>query len=443
MEDDLDAILDLLSVGNLKTLCKELNFSVEGTKQKSDHIETIKKHLKRKQTCVFSQSGSDKFRTNICQRANKLLGLCYMLKSEPRKIFLRILSLYSLSDWWDERENNRGGTAPTLTTILLKNTGRLVYPLYKITRKTKIFPTRLHLLQFEEAYSLESTFAELCEAENYEAAISLRKDAEDLFLKTLKCSDYTDHALSLPIFLRKFTPGSILAYLLSKMVDTYERLKDHKNAVVLLRTLIDQVLYLPSYHGFWYERLCLDLDIHLKEPKKALQEAGRALEDPYVRQARRLALCRRIKYICNAKKNKEIKEHYGEETLEAIENMYPQNFDEVLIQGRIMPKAPNHDRTGLQGGKSIFVFGDKCQGEQLLCSVEEFVKETYRCKGYPHGIHAEGSVVNTIFTILFWDIIYMDDIPDVFRTPHQVYPINISNLTLPKYILRHFPYLDQ
>ena len=100
--------------------------------------------------------------------------------------------------------------------------------------------------------------------------------------------------------------------------------------------------------------------------------------------------------------------------------MYPHNFDEVVIQGRLMPKAPSLDRTGLQGGKSIFVFGDKCQGEQLLCSVEEFVKETYKYQGYPNGIHAEGSVVNTIFTILFWDIIYNDDLPDVFRTPHQV-----------------------
>lgn len=420
IKDDLETILDLLSVGNLKILCKELNFGVEGTKQKSDYIETINKHLKRKQTCVFSQSGSEKFKANICQKASKLLGLCYKLEPEPRKIFLRVLSLYSLSDWWDERENSRGGASPTLTTILLKNTGRLVYPLYKITRQTKIFPTRLHLLSFEEACTLESDFVEACENNNYERAVDCGKVAEEYFTKTLNLPDYTEHALSLPLFLRKFTPGSILAYLLSQMIDMHEKLKEYEHAVVILRKLIAQDMYLPNYHGHWYERLCLDLDLHLKRPKEALEEAGRGFKDPFVRKARRLSLCKRIKQICYAKKNKKIKEHYGEEALETIENMYPQNFDEVIIQGRIMPKAPNHDRTGLQGGKSIFVFGDKRQGEQLLCSVEEFVKETYRNQGYPHGIHAEGSVVNTIFTILFWDIIYQDDLPDVFRTPHQV-----------------------
>ena len=420
IENDLDTILDLLSAGSLKILCKDLNFSVEGTKQKSDHIEAIKKHLKRKQTCVFSQSGSDKFRSNICRRANKLLGQCYMLNQEPRKIFLRIISLYSLSDWWDERENNKGGPPATLTTILLKNTGRLVYPLYNSKRKTKIFPSRSNLLQFEEAFSLESDYAEALENDNFEKAINIGKEAEELFIKTLTCPNYTEHALNLPLFLRKFTPGSILAYLLSQVVEMFEKSKDHENAVILLRKLIAQEMYLPSYHGHWYERLCLDLDIHLKRPKEALEEAGRGFKDPYVRQARRLSLCRRIKQICYAKKNKKIREHYGEETLKTIENMYPHNFDEVVIQGRLMPKAPSLDRTGLQGGKSIFVFGDKCQGEQLLCSVEEFVKETYKYQGYPNGIHAEGSVVNTIFTILFWDIIYNDDLPDVFRTPHQV-----------------------
>jgi hypothetical protein len=31
-----------------------------------------------------------------------------MLVEEPRRVFLRIFSLYSLSNWWDERENDKG-----------------------------------------------------------------------------------------------------------------------------------------------------------------------------------------------------------------------------------------------------------------------------------------------------------------------------------------------
>ena len=258
---------------------------------------------------------------------------------------------------WEERENSRGGASPTLTTILLKSTGRLVYPLYKITRQTKIFPTRLHLLRFEEACTLESDFVEACENNCYERAVQCGKVAEEYFTKALNLPDYTGHALSLPLFLRKFTPGSILAYVLSQTVDIHEKLKDHENAVIILRRLIAQDIYLPNYHGHWYERLCLDLHLHLKMPKEALKEAGRAFKDPFVRQARRLSICKRIKYICNAKKNKMIRQHYGEETLEAIENMYPQNFDEVIIQGRMMPKAPNQDRTAHRHGLRVLLGG--------------------------------------------------------------------------------------
>ena len=420
LDYDLQTVLSLLTAGNLKVLCKEMNFGVEGGKQKIDYIQTILNHLKRKQTCVFSQGGSEKFRSNIFKKANALLGLCYKLESEAKKVFLRIISLYSLTDWWDERENNKGGPAPTLTTILLKNTGRLVYPLYAITRKTKIFQTRLHLLQFEKACTLEGNFVEACGEMDYDRAIECGKEAEVMFVETLEVSEYIKNCKRLPKFLKKFTPGAILAYVLGQTVELYEKLKKHEQAVILLRKLISQNMYLPTYHGHWYERLCLDLDIHLQKPKEALEEAGRGLSDPCVREGRKFALCRRIKQICYAKKNKKIREHYGEKALETVTDMYSQDFEEVVLQGRLMPKAQNASRTGLQGGKSIFVFGEKGEGEQLLCSVEEFVKESYRSEGYPNGLHAEGSVVNTIFTILFWDILYDDGIPDVFRTPHQV-----------------------
>lgn len=38
----------------------------------------------------------------------------------------------------------------------------------------------------------------------------------------------------------------------------------------------------------------------------------------------------------------------------------------------------------------------------------------------PLGIHGEGSTFITLYGILMWDIIFMDDIPDVFRNSYQV-----------------------
>ena len=60
----------------------------------------------------------------------------------------------------------------------------------KITRQTKIFPTRLHLLSFEEACTLESDFVEACENNNYERAVDCGKVAEEYFTTTLNLPDY-------------------------------------------------------------------------------------------------------------------------------------------------------------------------------------------------------------------------------------------------------------
>ena len=77
-------------------------------------------------------------------------------------------------------------------------------------------------------------------------------------------------------------------------------------------------------------------------------------------------------------------------------------------------------KSNLPGEKTVFVVeGQTSEDQDLLCSVEEYVKAHYKGLGYTHGLHAEGSIVNTITAILFWDIIYDHDVPDVFRSPQQ------------------------
>ena len=63
-----------------------------------------------------------------------------------------------------------------------------------------------------------------------------------------------------------------------------------------------------------------------------------------------------------------------------------------------------------------------------MCSVEEFVREHYKSElNFSHGLHGEGAVVNTITGLLFWDIVYDLEVPDAFRSPHQVrkYPVSL------------------
>ena len=44
----------------------------------------------------------------------------------------------------------------------------------------------------------------------------------------------------------------------------------------------------------------------------------------------------------------------------------------------------------------------------------------FRNEGYDEGIHGEGGTFTCFFCLLMWDIIFMNGIDDVFRTPYQV-----------------------
>ncbi|KAG5459748.1 MAG: hypothetical protein BJ554DRAFT_8298 [Olpidium bornovanus] len=53
--------------------------------------------------------------------------------------------------------------------------------------------------------------------------------------------------------------------------------------------------------------------------------------------------------------------------------------------------------------------------------VEELALEFYAARGWK-GFHSETSILSTLYGLLFWDIIYMDNIPGVFASEFQSRP---------------------
>ena len=41
------------------------------------------------------------------------------------------------------------------------------------------------------------------------------------------------------------------------------------------------------------------------------------------------------------------------------------------------------------------------------------------------GIHAEGGIISLLFNLVMWDIIFCDDIPDVFYNMYQTLPLDL------------------
>ena len=91
-----------------------------------------------------------------------------------------------------------------------------------------------------------------------------------------------------------------------------------------------------------YERLCLDLDQHLKDPESALESISAGLDDPNVRLARKLSLFQRAAKICGMKRN-QTRLGVGPETMESgfksrRDWMELEDTPKVCIQGRMMAK---------------------------------------------------------------------------------------------------------
>lgn len=417
--NDLEAVLNLLTAPAVRQLCKGMNILAKGA-QKKDFVQALLTHSKKKS---FFTVSADKSLANVMlKKARELMASdCYLV--ENRGVFTRVLSLYSLSNFWEERDSDKGSQgAQQLTTILLQNTGRLIFPVFTIIRKSKIFRDRGDLLFFESACALESEVSEAFHDKDWNRALQPVQSAFAAFQKVLKNDDMTRHVQNLPEFLRKFTAGSVFAYVMTKGVELYERIKKHDVAVEFLRELLGQNYYLPDYHGHWRERLALDLDQHLKLPREAMTAIKDGLNDPYVQEARLLSLCQRAAKIAKAKKScttalemRELEDHKRW--------LSPQDPVNVTIQGKQMPK------TNAPGEKTVFVIEGKTDGENdFLCSVEEFVRDHYKSeRGFTNGIHGEGSVVNTITAILFWDIIYDLEVPDAFRSPQQACPLDYDS----------------
>lgn len=74
-------------------------------------------------------------------RAKDLVGKTIRVCRGPRAVFARVLLLFSLTDPVEDEQAGSGGQGQ-LSTVLMVNMGRVVYPTYKVNRKTPIFLDR-------------------------------------------------------------------------------------------------------------------------------------------------------------------------------------------------------------------------------------------------------------------------------------------------------------
>ncbi|NXD83471.1 FAN1 nuclease, partial [Halcyon senegalensis] len=412
--EDLCEGLDLLSAPELKSLAKVFHLP-NPNGQKQQLVDDFLRLAKQRSVFSSSQAGIG---TVILKRVKGLAGKSVRVCKDPRAVFSRILLLFSLSESMEDEEAGSAGQGQ-LSTVLMVNMGRMVFPTYTVNRKTQVFQDREDLIRYATAAHLSNDIATAVVNGNWEEANNLYMCAKETWNKLKNHPSLSYHRV-LPEYLRRFTVGWVYTKILSQGVEILQRLHMYKEAVQELQSLLSQDVYCTDSRGRWWDRLALNLHQHLKNTKKAIVCIKNGLADPFVRTGHRLSLYQRALRIRDSPSCKQFRCLFHDLPVITVEEVA-----HVTIKGKMCPQ------TGM--GKSVFLMediGDEEGGEDsgvstIMCSVEELALTHYRQNGFDQGIHGEGSTFITLFGLLMWDIVFMADIPDVFRNSYQTVPLDL------------------
>ncbi|KFV96133.1 Fanconi-associated nuclease 1, partial [Fulmarus glacialis] len=368
--EDLCEGLDLLSVPELKTLAKIFHLpNPNGQKQ-----QLVDDFLR---LAIFSRSQAG-IGTVILKRVKDLAGKSVRVCKGPRAVFSRILLLFSLSESMEDEEAGSAGQGQ-LSTVLMVNMGRMVFPSYAVNRKTQVFQDREDLIRYATAAHLSNDIATAMVNGNWEEAHHLYTCAKETW-NELKYHPSLSYHRILPEYLRHFTVGWVYTRILSQGVEILQRLHMYEEAVQELQTLLSQDVYCMDSRGRWWDRLALNLHQHLKNTKKAIHCIRNGLADPFVRTGHRLSLYQRALRIRDSPSCKQFRCLFHDLPVVTVEDV-----THVTIKGKMCPQM------GM--GKSVFLMediGDEEGGEDfsvstVMCSVEELALTHYRQNGFDQG----------------------------------------------------------
>lgn len=390
--EDIMDYLNILTVQELKIIVTKKLFLkiLTGANQREELIRLILEAKssgqqrisfskeKEKLTIISSyKSGSGKLKI-IRETTGKIIKI----SEHIRQLFETSISLYFLVS-----QNSQ----ESLSTAILVEINRRSYPKYKIIRNFPIFKSRENFLEYQRALELEIL---LKDSEDEEKQVESLDDIKRNFESSLQSCD-----MERSYFLRRYTAGWVYCRILSHLASVFETLKKYSEAVEIYKILLDQQIYCCGNRGKWWERIVLDTSKHLKDSTGALELCESALKDPWLRTSALTSINRRQKKL---KKSEE---------LEGLED----EPEIITIKGRI--------QGGNVTGKKVKLHLD---GDDLaLGSVEEFVLNEFARDGW-EGVHSESSCFTTLFSLLFWDLLFDIDVPDVFQTAYQTAPLDLT-----------------
>ncbi|KAF5861391.1 hypothetical protein ETB97_000270 [Aspergillus alliaceus] len=426
----LEEASSLLLLDELKTIAKDAK--VQGKSKKE--LLTALHRVSQQQTGLDWTSKATANRDgHFIQKILDYTGDCIRLASGPRALFERVHLVFYRSTEWTEK---------SLTTIILAKTSRKNFPEYVVCRSSSIFPSREFLLEFEAALRTQFQIDSVLEFSGTPTVESLEQIRDlaykvyprwKILLEQEQRKEDSVYERGEGAYLRRFSPAWVYTRIIHKGLYPLGRFKAYKEEHSLLSELLGQRLFHAARRGSWYQRKAL-LEEHYmwalmpsdgrsEEAQRkhwrriALQTCEEGLQDPDCHLISHHDLQKRIMKLEKALKVVKREQHDFSHVM--LAKPAERIVEGIRIDREDSPSAQQDDATSRRGRPTVWL--DERDGGE--CRVESMCLSWYRDQGWK-GYHSEGGIVRTLFSYLFYDILFTY-VPNVFQTPFQTCPLDL------------------
>lgn len=234
-------------------------------------------------------------------------------------------------------------------------------------------------------------------------------------------------------FLLKYSYSHISNELLTYFCDVCERNRYYQKANFIYLFLILSK-HLVKKRGHWWYRAILNFSHHLKSKFNAIKLLNcikfdvcnsKVIKSGYLVKIKEL-YNRFMKEKINQKNNKVLNLLKADLFFEG--NVVDKFFNQSKIEKNEKPifSLPNIFKT-IHSDSAISDYNGRriyASAKQGVINVEQYALDYYLEHDSFVGIHGENEVIPSLLNVFLWDCIYYDNIPFVFQSPYQSFPLD-------------------
>ncbi|KAJ1893041.1 hypothetical protein LPJ81_005438, partial [Coemansia sp. IMI 209127] len=432
--NESEKALTLLLTPELRTLAKSKGIKQLSGKPKEALCSMIMKSAKQRTIVSFFKKSKE----TPTQRVEGLIGEVVKITGPMISLNATVAELFERLHLVFFRAPVHVNDDNTMKAAVLATIGQIRFPKYTIVRSPDLFVSAEHVIQYKALAEVGAEMARLAasqvkQLDDHKKGWELYLAHRESWVRHIACfgdsnnagdeSDGTESS-AIEYWKRHFAPGWALCRIVMRGAKFAATLRQYKNEEEILLSLLSQRAYQLHRRGEWYERLVLLYTTHLR-PKRAkgnneAQEQAlvllklareaciRAIQDKDVNSISLHTISKQLRAV--------------EEKLE-LESRFQYKHPRVSLEWRDAPERTVYGvriKDHARRGPSLWD-GD----DQVPCSVEGLALWRYKPLGF-QGVHSENAMATTLFSLLFWDIIFYP-IPGVLDTEYQSRPLDMMS----------------